>query len=169
MLTSKTEVKYLRVDTEKKVGTSSPNSHKYFMMIIDEYRRYTETLNLKSKWEAAELLLNLIRKLEKQSRPTENKVRLDNGTEFTCAVEILDKQEVEITTITPCTPEINVLVKKTKCILLGVVRKWSGSAKDEKWSQNYAVQNAIDCRYLVPHSKTKKLCMKPYLVSNHQD
>lgn len=155
-LTSETEVGRLHVDTKGKVDTTSVNGHKYFLTIIDEYSRYAQTYPMKSKGEASQLLLNFIRKLEKQSGHTVKKVHTDNGTEITRALDYLDKQGVEVTTTTPYTPESNGLVERTHGVILSIVRSCLVQSKLDQSYWNYALRHATDCRNFVPHSKTGK-------------
>ena len=155
-LTSESEVGRLHVDTKGKVDTPSINGHLYFLTIVDEYSRYTQTYPMKSKGEASELLLNFIKRFEKQSNRVVRKIHSDNGTEFTRAFDILKKDGLEITTSTVYTPESNGLVERTHGLLLSSIRSCLQKAKLPTNYWNYALRHVTDSRNVLPVSGTGK-------------
>lgn len=138
---------------------------RYFLTIIDEYSRYTQTHPMKSKREASELLLNFIKRFEKQTGHTVTKVHGDNGTEFSRAYEFLDKEGVDISTSTSYTPESNGLVQRTHGVLLSMVRSCMIQSRLDKSYWNYALRHVTECRNLVPHISTGQA---PYEVVYRQ-
>lgn len=155
-LTKEAEVGRLHVDTKGKVDTPSVNGHLFFLTIVDEYSRFTQTYPMKSKGEASELLLNFIKKFEKQSNRVVKKIHSDNGTEFSRAFDILKKDGLEITTSTAYTPESNGLVERTHGVLLSSIRSCLQKAKLPMTYWNYALRHVTDSRNVLPVSGTGK-------------
>ena len=116
---------------------------------------------MKSKSEAPELVINFIKKIEKQSGRIIKRVHADNGTEFTRAFDYVDSQGVETTTSTAYTPESNGLAERMNGILTSMIRSCILQSKLPQSYWNFALRHVIDCKNAVPHSKTKKA---PYEV-----
>lgn len=81
-LTSDTNVGNLHDNTKRKVETTSTDGHHHFLTVVGEYSWFTTVFELRSKGESADVLLRLMRFLEKQSGHYVRSVHTDGGSEL---------------------------------------------------------------------------------------
>ena len=72
----------LHMDLFGPVSTVSLGGKKYALVIVDEYSRYTWVFFLKAKSDAADEIINFIKKMETLNKTKIRMIRSDNGTEF---------------------------------------------------------------------------------------
>src|ERR1043166_125628 len=72
----------LHMDLFDPVNVQSLRGSKYTLVIVDEYSRYTWTFFLRSKSDAAEEIINFIKRMENLNSIRVKELRSDHGTEF---------------------------------------------------------------------------------------
>ena len=89
------------------VSTVSLGGKKYALVIVDEYSRYTWVFFLKAKSDAADEIINFIKKMETLNKTKIRLIRSDNGTEFRNQVleSFCDEQGISQNFSAPRTPE----------------------------------------------------------------
>ena len=72
----------LHMDLFGPVNIMSISKKKYFLVIVDDFTRFSWTFFLHSKDEASQLIINHIKAVDNESKWNVKKIRSDNGTEF---------------------------------------------------------------------------------------
>lgn len=83
-----------------KVDVESNDGHRYFLNVVDECSRFIYVCSLRSKSKASESLLAFGCRFEKQSRHSDYAIHTNGGTEFTRALDRLDKNGVDVSIAT---------------------------------------------------------------------
>ncbi|GKA14649.1 retrovirus-related pol polyprotein from transposon TNT 1-94 [Tanacetum coccineum] len=79
---SKGRLNLLHMDLCGPMRIASINGKKYFLVIVDDYSRYTWTLFLRSKDETPEVLKDFLTMIQSNLQAQVITVRTDRGTEF---------------------------------------------------------------------------------------
>uniref|UniRef100_A0A161ZMT4 Integrase catalytic domain-containing protein n=1 Tax=Daucus carota subsp. sativus TaxID=79200 RepID=A0A161ZMT4_DAUCS len=72
----------IHMDLFGPVNIPSISRKRYALVIVDDYSKYTWVLFLHSKDEAALVIIDHIKKIEKEANLPVRAIRSDNGTEF---------------------------------------------------------------------------------------
>ena len=72
----------LHMDLFGPVNIMSISKNKYFLVIVDDFTRFSLTFFLHSKDEASQLIINHIKAVDNGSKWNVKKIGSDNGTEF---------------------------------------------------------------------------------------
>lgn len=121
-VTAQSEIARIHVNPKGKVNMPLVKGYKYFLTIVEEYRRYSCTSPMVPKEEASELVLNFDWKFERQTSHTIRKIHRDAGSEFCKAYKFLERQGVELSTSTVYTHQSNGLVKRMHGGMLQMIR-----------------------------------------------
>ncbi|KAI3719007.1 hypothetical protein L6452_19894 [Arctium lappa] len=79
---SSTPLELIHMDLCGPMRTQSINGKKYILVMIDEYSRYTWLKFLRNKSDAAELIIEFLKKIQVRLQLPVISLRSDNGTEF---------------------------------------------------------------------------------------
>ena len=98
----------LHLDTGD-IGQVSINRFRYFVVIVDEYTKYTWTVLVAKKSKIALVITRLLDDIQKQFSQTIRALRTDNGSEFVNKFfqKYLDDQLISLETSSPYQPQQN--------------------------------------------------------------
>ncbi|GJW13444.1 retrovirus-related pol polyprotein from transposon TNT 1-94 [Tanacetum coccineum] len=128
---SKGRLNLLHMDLCGPMRVKSINGKKYFLVIVEDYSRYTWTLFLRSKDETLEVLKDFLNMLQRNLQAQVITIRTDRGTEFiNNTLNVFFKEEgIEHQTSTPRTPEQNGVVKRRNHTLVEAARTMLSASK----------------------------------------
>ena len=151
---------HLHADLVGKIWPKSIEGYQYFMTVVDEHSRYIDVSALRTKSEASQRLLHLVKWFERQSNHAVRSFHSDGGTEFLKARTEFEKEGIEVTTSTPYTPASNGLVERTQGVILSLARTCLVQAEIPLTFWWHALQHVVQCKNAVPHTSTEKI---PYM------
>lgn len=138
-------------------GPITPMTHggnQYFLMIVDDYSRYMWVFLFKTKDQVPNLLINLIKKLERETGKEVKALRTDNGGEFVSHVleDFLKDKGIHHQFTAPYTPQQNGAVERRNRTVLGTTRSLLKAKTLPQTFWGEAVNHSI---YLLNRSPTK--------------
>ena len=114
----------IHMDLFGPVNIMSLSKKKYALVIVDDYSKYTWVLFLHSKDEAAQVIIDHIKKIELEANLPVRTIRSDNGTEFRNAVlnEFCTDKGISRQFSAPRTPQQNGVVERKNRTLIEAAR-----------------------------------------------
>lgn len=129
--------------------------HKYLLVIVDDFSRYTEVVPLKTKGEASKEIAEVILKWENQRGVTVQKVRTDNGGEYVNRElqGFFARKGIVHQLTAPYCPESNGVAERFNRTLKEKIRCMNEDARlpEEFWGETAAT--AVFLRNLSPVAK----------------
>ncbi|GJS06059.1 retrovirus-related pol polyprotein from transposon TNT 1-94 [Tanacetum coccineum] len=163
---SKRRLQLLHMDLCGPMWLESINGKKYFLVIVDDYSRYTWTHFLRSKDETPEVLIDFLRLVQRGLDAQVRIVQTDKGTKFLNKTlhAYFAQEGIAYQTSTARTPEQNNVVKRWNRTLVEATRTMLSAAKVPLyfWAEAIATTCFTQNRSLVipRHEKT------PYHIIN---
>jgi transposase InsO family protein len=112
---------------------------KYYLVIVDDYSRFTWVLFLQEKSQTQETLKRFLRRAQNEFGLKNKKIRSDNGTEFkNSQIEgFLKKEGIKHEFSSPYTPQQNGIVERKNRTLLDMARTMFDEYKtpDQFWAE----------------------------------
>lgn len=130
------------VDIWGPISIPSTFGHKYFLAIVDDFKRYTLIFLMKSKAEASIQTQHFVSLVETQCNSKVKCIRSDNGKEFLMTNFNKTKGIIHQTSCVE-TPQQNGVVERKHQHLLAVARALIFQAKLPKIFWNYAIAHAV--------------------------
>ena len=114
----------IHMDLFGPVNIPSISRKRYALVIVDDYSKYTWVLFLHSKDEAALVIIDHIKKIEKEADLPVRAIRSDNGTEFRNAVlnDFCTDKGISRQYSAPRTPQQNGVVERKNRTLIEAAR-----------------------------------------------
>ena len=114
----------IHMDLFGPVNIPSISRKRYALVIVDDYSKYTWVLFLHSKDEAALVIIDHIKKIEKEANLPVRAIRSDNGTEFRNAVlnDFCTDKGISRQYSAPRTPQQNGVVERKNRTLIEAAR-----------------------------------------------
>ncbi|KAK1435293.1 hypothetical protein QVD17_01054 [Tagetes erecta] len=140
-------------------GPISPSTHggnSYFLLIVDDYSRYMWAFCFKTKDQVPGLLIELIKKVEKETGKEIKAIRTDNGGEFISHMleNFLENKGIHHQFTAPYTPQQNGVVERRNRSILGTTRSILKAKKLPQSFWGEAVNHSV---YVLNRSPTKAL------------
>ncbi|GJY61692.1 retrovirus-related pol polyprotein from transposon TNT 1-94 [Tanacetum coccineum] len=163
---SKRRLQLLNMDLCNPMRVESINGKKYFLVIVDDYSRYTWTHFLRSKDETPKVLIDFLRLVQRGFLAQVRTVQTDKGTKFLNKTlhAYFAQEGITYQTSTARTPEQNSVVKSWNRTLVEATRTMLSAAKIPLyfWAEAIATTSFTQNRSLVipRHEKT------PYHIIN---
>ena len=134
----------LHMDLFGPVSTPSISGKKYTLVIVDEYSRFTWVFFLKAKSEAAEEIINFIKKAEIKYKTPVRQLRSDNGTEFKNVTlnSFCDEKGISQCYSAARTPQQNGVAERRNRTLIEAARSMIAQAGIHPWFWADAVHTA---------------------------
>ena len=94
----------------------SISKKKYYLVIVDDFTRFSWTFFLHSKDEASQLIINHIKAVDNGTKWTIKNIMSDNGTEFKNSTmkDFCNEKGITHTFLAPRTPKPNGVVERNK-------------------------------------------------------
>lgn len=108
-LTKEFRIHKLHADIKEKIKVPSVNGHPYLLTVIEEVSRLVYAKLVKTKGEALEELLKVVKCFERQTDHKVNAVHTDGGSEFFKAKRYLENQGLKFKYTTGYSPQSNGL------------------------------------------------------------
>lgn len=111
---SRRVAEFLHTDIAGPTKNCGLNGEKYFMTVIDDYSHFCVVYPLVHKSEATEKLINYIIKLENETGNKVQRIRCDNGTEYTAnrLKNFCNNKGINIEYTLPYTPQQNGVAER---------------------------------------------------------
>jgi transposase InsO family protein len=120
----------LHMDLFGPIAYISIDESKYYVVIVDDYSRFTWVFFLQEKSQTQETLKKFLRRAQNEFRLRIKKIRSDNGTEFkNSQIEGAIKHEFSY----PYTPQQNGIVERKNRTLLDMARTMLDEYKTLDW------------------------------------
>ncbi|GJU83530.1 retrovirus-related pol polyprotein from transposon TNT 1-94 [Tanacetum coccineum] len=118
------KLQMLHMDLCGPMRVESINKKRYILVIVDDYSRFTWVKSLRTKDEAPEIIIKILKQAQVSLNATVRYLCTDNGTEFINQTLRNYKEEVEIIhhTSTARTPQQNGVVKRRNHTLVEAAR-----------------------------------------------
>ena len=112
------------MDLFGQVNIMSFSNKKYYLVVVDDFTRFSWTFFLHSKDEASQLIINHIKAVDNGIKWTIMKIRSNNGTEFTNLTmkELCNEKGITHTFSAPRTPQQNGVVERKNRTLIEEAR-----------------------------------------------
>ena len=144
----------LHMDLFGLVNIMSISKKRYYLVIVDDFTRFSWTFFLHSKDKASHLIINHIKVVDNDSRWNVKRIRSDNGTEFKNSImkEFCSEKGITHTFSAPRTPQQNGVVERKNRTLIEAVRTvleesklptyfWSEAINTACYTQNISIIN----------------------------
>lgn len=164
-LNSACRIGRFHVDTRRKVKIDSIQSLWDFLTVVDEYSRYTKASTLRSKSEISVALLRYIKQFGKKFGYTIAVNHENGGPKSTCAFEVLDWNEVEMSTTTTYTSESSGLHEVTYEIILSVAYTVLSKAGLPEWI--WQCVESLSVASMSDNSPSSRFCISPCAEKGH--
>jgi transposase InsO family protein len=129
----------LHIDLFGLIAYISIGGSKYFLVIVDDYSRFTWVFFLQEKSQTQETLKGFLRQAQNEFRLRIKKIRSDNGTEFkNSQIEgFLEDEGIKHEFSSPYTPQQNGVVERKNRTLLDMARTMLDEYKtlDRFWAE----------------------------------
>jgi transposase InsO family protein len=124
IMTTDRPLELLHMDLFGPIAYISIGGSKYWLVIVDDYSRFTWALFLREKSQTLETLKRFLRWAQNEFRLRIKKIRSDNGTEFkNSQIEgFLEEEGIEHDFSSPYTPQQNGVVERKNKTLLDMAR-----------------------------------------------
>ena len=126
---------------------------RYSLVMVDDFTRYTWVDFLHTKYEATNIIIDHIKKLEKGSENAVVTLRSDNGTEFRNGVlnEFCKNHGITQQFSAPRTPQQNGVVERKNRTLVEASRTmlWDAKLPTSFWAEAVNTACYIQNRYLI--------------------
>lgn len=113
--------------------TTTPDGHRYILVIVDHLTKHCETYPLANK-EAPTVARAYVDYILRYARP--QRILTDCGTEFVNQImkSVNDIMQIEHSTTAPYNPQCNGLTERTNRTIIGILRKTTmDQGKEEHW------------------------------------
>jgi transposase InsO family protein len=115
IMTTDRPLELLHMDLFDPIAYISIGGSKYYLVIVDDYSRFTWVFFLQEKSQTQETLKWLLRRAQNEFKLRIKKIRSDNGTEFK---NFLEEEGIKHEFSSPYTPQqIGVVERKNRTIL----------------------------------------------------
>ena len=154
---SKQPLELVHVDLCGPMQESTPGRFRYYLVIIDDFSRYSTVFCLRNKSDAEECLKNFVREMKVIFGGPPKVIRSDNGGEFqNASLERFYKTEgIRQQFTTPYTPQQNgvaerknrSLVEMAKCMMRDAnlpLKFWSEAVKTACYLQNRLPTRSVE-------------------------
>jgi transposase InsO family protein len=127
---------------------------KYYLVIVDDYSRFTWVFVLQEKYHTQETLKGFLRRAQNEFGLRIKKIRSDNGTEFkNSQIEgFLEEEGIKHELSSPYTPQQNGVMERKNRTLLDMARTMLDEYKtsDRFWAEavNAACYASTGCIYI---------------------
>jgi transposase InsO family protein len=124
IMTTDRPLELLHMDLFGPIAYISIDRSKYYIVIVDEYSRFTLVFFLQEKSQTQETLKGFLRRAQNEFRLRIKKIRSDNGTEFkNSQIEgFLEEEGIKHEFSFPYTPQQNSVVERKNRTLLDMAR-----------------------------------------------
>jgi transposase InsO family protein len=142
---------------------------KYYLVIVDDYSRFTWVFFLQEKLETQETLKGFLRRAQNEFGLRIKKIRIDNGTEFKNSQieDFLEDEGIKHEFSSPYTPQQNGVVERKNRTLLDMARTMIDeyNTPDRFWAE--VINTACySINWLYLHRILKKTHMNSSLVKS---
>ena len=149
----------IHLDLFGPVNIMKINKKKYALVVVDDYTRFTWVYFLNKKDETPQLILELIKVIERNSEFTVNVLRSDNGTEFknSSMEEYCASKGITQQFSSPGTPQQNGVVERKNMTLIEAARTMLAEVKLPTYFWAEAVNTTFfthNCTLVNMHGKT---------------
>jgi transposase InsO family protein len=147
IMTTDRSIELLYMDLFSPIAYISIDGSKYYLVIVDDYSRFTWIFFLQEKSQTQETLKRFLRRSQNEFGLRIKKIRSDNGTEFkNSQIEgFLEEEGIKHEFSSPYTPQQNGVVERKNRTLLDMSRTMLDEYKtlDRFWAE--AINTACYC------------------------
>ena len=96
------------------INVMSMSRKRYSLVMVNDFSKYTWVLIFHSKYEAPQLIINHIKKIEVDAKLSMRSIKIDNGKEFKNAIlnYLCTKKGVSRQYLDPRSPEQNGVIER---------------------------------------------------------
>jgi transposase InsO family protein len=138
-MTTNRPLELLHMDLFDPIAYISIDGSKYYLVIVDDYSRFTWVFFLQDKSQTQETLRGFLRRAQNEFSLRIKKIRSDNGMEFkNSQIEgFLQEEGIKHEFSSPYTPQQNGVVERKNRTLLDMVRTMLDEYKtsDQFWAE----------------------------------
>jgi transposase InsO family protein len=139
IMTTDRPLELLHMDLFGPIAYISIGRSKYYLVIVDDYSRFTWVFFLQDKSQTQETLKGFLRRAQNEFGLRIKKIRSDNGTEFkNSQIEgFLEEEGIKHEFCSPYTPQQNGVAERKNRTLLDMVRTMLDEYKtsDRFWAE----------------------------------
>jgi transposase InsO family protein len=139
IMTMDRPLELLHIDLFGPIAYISIGGSKYYLVIVDDYSRFTWVFFLQEKSQTQETLKRFLRRAQNEFGLRIKKIRSDNGMEFkNSQIEgFLEEEDIKLEFSSPYTPQQNGVVERKNRTLLDMARTMLDEYKtpDRIWAK----------------------------------
>jgi transposase InsO family protein len=144
IMTTDRQLELLHMDLFAPIAYISIDGSKYYLVIVDDYSRFTWVFFLQEKFQTQETLKRFLRRAQNEFGLRIKKIRSTNGTEFKNSQiqGFLEVEGIKHEFSSPYTPQQNGVMERKNRTLLDMARTMLDEYKTPDWFWAEAINTA---------------------------